>query len=144
MAANRSHEAPGVKSGATMRVMGDLVSEIHDWLDGEPRTTEEDLKAAAALLQRAERILTTHGTVVDGAPSDLADLAMSVVRQLRARIGVDLAFVFVLRTSDGNMGVSLDGGTIPIDTACMLTIEGMGHVRNAVIKSVVDRQTSGG
>jgi hypothetical protein len=123
--------------------MSDLVDDIRAWLDGSPRETVADLKIAAALLQRAERALSTQSPALEENPNDLSDLALNTVRALRNRIGIDIAFVFVLRASDGNMGASIDGGTLPIDTCGILVMEGLVNVRTAVVKAAAGQRSVG-
>ena len=119
--------------------MSALLDDIRDWLDGEVGEREADLGNAAKLLQRAYAALEAVEPITLSNPNDLSDLALSTVRLLRARIGVDIAFVFLLRASDGNMGASIDGGTLPIDTCGMLVTEGLLNVRTAVVKATAER-----
>ena len=119
--------------------MSALLDDIRDWLDGEVGEREADLGNAAKLLQRAYAALEAVEPTTLSNPNDLSDLALSTVRLLRARIGVDIAFVFLLRASDGNMGASIDGGTLPIDTCGMLVTEGLLNVRTAVVKATAER-----
>lgn len=77
----------------------------------------------------------------DGTPNALSALAADTVRDLRARIGVDIASVFVCRAGDGATGAALDTGTIPYSTGAMIAVEGIVNVHNAVLHAAAKKAT---
>jgi hypothetical protein len=67
--------------------------------------------------------------------NELSSLALETVKHLRSRIGVDMAFVFVLRAGSNETGMALDGGAVPIDTAFVQVVTGLLELRAAVVKA---------
>lgn len=122
--------------------LSSLVSDIRNWMKAEQSSVEADLESGTELLARAYQALEPLVTEarLQGGESGLSKLAAETVAALRKRIGVDVAFVYLLRTTDGTLGVSLDPGVLPVDTAGMQVLEGLHVVRTDFVNALAEAQ----
>lgn len=90
----------------------------------------------ALALGSSWRAPTGARAIANENPNDLVALAERTVRDLRTRIGVDVALVFVCRTGDGMTGAALDTGVLPYSTGAMIAVEGVVNCHNAVLRAM--------
>jgi len=107
----------------------------HDWVLHVPASFTCACGQSCEAVPLAEYVPKTPVTLDD--PGALSTLALATVQDLRSRIGIDIACVFLSRAGDGKLGVSIDGGQLPIDTVAVQIIEGLVLVRNAIVKAAV-------
>ena len=70
-------------------------------------------------------------------PTDMEKLAVETATALKQRIGVDAAFVFVLRKSDDTMGGGITAGDLPLDFIVGSIVSILGHHRRDIIQAAI-------